>query len=155
MKIGSLVKVISTTTPFLFRTIGMYGCILGVEDGAYLVQLPQRVNNSTRWMYQPYQLRDVDYVKYPEDSKQVTELLIQNLTMLSYGYHTEPPKTPEVLKSESAEDLLKEALELLGYAFEWIDAVPEETPLPAMPGFDRDWADGVIDKIKKRITRQN
>lgn len=27
---------------------------------------------------------------------------------------------------------------------DWIDAVPRETPLPAMPGFDRDWADGVI-----------
>ena len=28
---------------------------------------------------------------------------------------------------------------------EWIDAVPKDTVLPAMPGFDRDWADMVID----------
>lgn len=28
---------------------------------------------------------------------------------------------------------------------EWIDAVPNDIILPAMPGFDRDWADGVID----------
>lgn len=26
----------------------------------------------------------------------------------------------------------------------WIDAVPKDTVLPAMPGFDRDWADSVI-----------
>jgi hypothetical protein len=28
---------------------------------------------------------------------------------------------------------------------EWIDAVPTEFALPVMPGFDRDWADKVID----------
>lgn len=27
---------------------------------------------------------------------------------------------------------------------DWIDAVPQDTPLPAMPGFDRDWADDVL-----------
>jgi len=27
---------------------------------------------------------------------------------------------------------------------EWIDAVPSDTVLPAMPGFDRDWADSII-----------
>lgn len=29
-------------------------------------------------------------------------------------------------------------------ALAWIDAVPQETPLPAMPGFDRDWAEEVL-----------
>jgi hypothetical protein len=29
---------------------------------------------------------------------------------------------------------------------EWIDAVPPDTVLPAMPGFDRDWADEIIDR---------
>jgi len=29
-------------------------------------------------------------------------------------------------------------------ALEWIDAVPGETPLPAMPGFDRDEVEGVL-----------
>lgn len=29
-------------------------------------------------------------------------------------------------------------------ALEWIDAVPADTVLPAMPGFDRDWAEGVL-----------
>ena len=28
---------------------------------------------------------------------------------------------------------------------EWIDAVPKNTSLPTMPGFDRDWVDMVID----------
>lgn len=29
----------------------------------------------------------------------------------------------------------------------WIDAVPKDTVLPAMPGFDRDWADNIIDDV--------
>ena len=28
---------------------------------------------------------------------------------------------------------------------DWIDAVPSDTVLPTMPGFDRDWADNIID----------
>lgn len=40
----------------------------------------------------------------------------------------------------------KELVEVLQAALEWIDAVPKDTQLPAMPGFDRDWADEVLDK---------
>ena len=29
---------------------------------------------------------------------------------------------------------------------EWIDAVPEETVLPTMPGYDRDWADKILSR---------
>lgn len=39
-----------------------------------------------------------------------------------------------------------ELLEALQAALEWIDAVPGDTPLPAMPGFDRDWVNEVISK---------
>lgn len=28
---------------------------------------------------------------------------------------------------------------------DWVDAVPQDTVLPAMPGVDRDWVDSVID----------
>ena len=28
---------------------------------------------------------------------------------------------------------------------DWIDSVPSETPLPAMPGFDRDWVESLSD----------
>jgi hypothetical protein len=41
--------------------------------------------------------------------------------------------------------LLEEALAL---TLEWIDAVPDDTPLPAMPGFDRDWVDAVVEAEK-------
>lgn len=34
---------------------------------------------------------------------------------------------------------------------EWIDAVPSETKLPAMPGFDRDWADEVLTKLTEFV----
>jgi hypothetical protein len=31
---------------------------------------------------------------------------------------------------------------------DYIDALPKDLVLPAMPGFDRDWADSVIDREK-------
>lgn len=39
-----------------------------------------------------------------------------------------------------------ELLEALQWALEWIDAVPSDTVLPAMPGFDRDEVTNVINK---------
>lgn len=39
-----------------------------------------------------------------------------------------------------------ELFEALQAALEWIDNVPSDTPLPAMPGFDRDWVDSIIGK---------
>lgn len=41
-----------------------------------------------------------------------------------------------------------ELYEALECAMEWIDAVPSNTHLPAMPGFDRDWLDGVMAKAR-------
>ena len=46
-----------------------------------------------------------------------------------------------------SEQHYKRYTELKEVAFamrEWIDAVPSDTSLPAMPGFDRDWADEVL-----------
>ncbi|MBL3522828.1 hypothetical protein IM876_09145 [Serratia plymuthica] len=39
-----------------------------------------------------------------------------------------------------------ELFEALQAALEWIDAVPQGVQLPTMPGFERDWVDGVINK---------
>ena len=39
-----------------------------------------------------------------------------------------------------------ELLEALQMALEWIDAVPSDMQLPAMPGFDRDEVNNVIAK---------
>ncbi|UUA75147.1 hypothetical protein [Cellvibrio sp. QJXJ] len=38
-----------------------------------------------------------------------------------------------------------ELIEVANAMRDWIDAVPADTALPTMPGFDRDWADNVID----------
>lgn len=43
-----------------------------------------------------------------------------------------------------------ELLEALQAALEWIDAVPQNVQLPTMPGFDRDWVDGIINKALGR-----
>lgn len=39
-----------------------------------------------------------------------------------------------------------ELLEALRWALEWIDAVPSDTALPTMPGFDRDEVNNIINK---------
>ncbi|HEJ7888694.1 TPA: hypothetical protein SMI07_000688 [Serratia liquefaciens] len=41
-------------------------------------------------------------------------------------------------------------LEALKAAMEWIDSVPQDVQLPTMPGFDRDWVDGIIAKALGR-----
>lgn len=48
-------------------------------------------------------------------------------------------------------DLLKVA----EWALEWIDAVPKEVAasLPVMPGFDRDWANQVIERAALSASR--
>jgi len=73
------------------------------------------------------------------------------------GMEVEMARPPFTMsKYAKREDLLADAatyyetrakeLEAVARAMrEWIDAIPKETQLPAMPGFDRDWADDVID----------
>ncbi|MGQ6015120.1 hypothetical protein ACUNG1_14080 [Serratia sp. IR-2025] len=43
-----------------------------------------------------------------------------------------------------------ELLEALQTAMDWIDAVPQDVQLPTMPGFNRDWVDGIIAKALGR-----
>ena len=40
-------------------------------------------------------------------------------------------------------ELLRQVRDLLTFMQEWVDAVPADAQLPAMPGFDGDWAAGV------------
>ena len=42
-------------------------------------------------------------------------------------------------------DILKVAEAML----EWIDAMPKDMALPAMPGFDRDWAECVLEAARE------
>jgi hypothetical protein len=43
--------------------------------------------------------------------------------------------------------------EALTWALAWIDAVPSDTALPTMPGFDRDYVNGLLDESKSLATR--
>lgn len=40
--------------------------------------------------------------------------------------------------------------EALHATLEWIDAVPSDTVLPTMPGFDRDWMNGLLEAQKEK-----
>lgn len=50
-------------------------------------------------------------------------------------------------------ELTVELLTALQDALMWIDAVPQETPLPTMPGFDRDEVDALIDEAKTLLAK--
>lgn len=45
-----------------------------------------------------------------------------------------------------------ELLKVAEAALRWIDAIPKEVvaSLPAMPGFDRDWAEDVMEEARKK-----
>jgi hypothetical protein len=54
-----------------------------------------------------------------------------------------------IMKTDA--ELLKEALNLIESLADWIDAVPMDTVLPAMPGVDGDWAAGVVAELRERL----
>lgn len=54
----------------------------------------------------------------------------------------------EAEKHSALGDIAPDLLKLSEMALEWIDAVPDDAQLPAMPGFDRDWADEIVAKAK-------
>lgn len=58
-------------------------------------------------------------------------------------------------KIKSLQNEVKDLREVAKAMREWIDAVPKDTPLPAMPGFDREWADGVIDLQPEEPTQKS
>ena len=43
------------------------------------------------------------------------------------------------------------ALEIIRLQREWIMAVPQDTVLPVMPGFDREWVDRQIAALEKEL----
>jgi hypothetical protein len=59
-------------------------------------------------------------------------------------------------ETRQKDSIIEDLLEVVGAAFGWIDAVPENVvdALPVMPGFDRDWAESVIYEAKSCITRK-
>lgn len=48
-------------------------------------------------------------------------------------------------------ELLARAVELVHAQRDWIMAVPAQTPLPAMPGFDREDADSVLEDLEVAV----
>lgn len=57
-----------------------------------------------------------------------------------YGEFTDCP----CCRAEKAEAEIAELREVALALREWIDAVPDDIPLPTMPGVDRDWVDEVL-----------
>lgn len=45
-----------------------------------------------------------------------------------------------------------EMLEVAKSLLNWIDSVPSDVQLPAMPGVDRDWVDSVINDYQSYIS---
>lgn len=63
--------------------------------------------------------------------------------MTGEGLHTKSSIAAELGHRDM---VISDLLEALQMALEWIDAVPSDTLLPAMPGFDRDEVNSIINK---------
>jgi len=50
-------------------------------------------------------------------------------------------------------ELTEDLLTALKDALMWIDAVPQDTQLPTMPGFDRDDVHALLDEAKKILAK--
>lgn len=53
----------------------------------------------------------------------------------------------------TAETTTAQVLECLEGALAWIDAVPANTVLPAMPGFDRDQVDSIVQRCRRELAQ--
>ncbi len=49
--------------------------------------------------------------------------------------------------------LLQQAIEVIDALREWVEAVPKDTPLPVMPGFDGDWLIDVHEALKAELAK--
>jgi len=52
--------------------------------------------------------------------------------------------TDDATTATTDAELIAELRDALRSALEWIDAVPRDLPLPAMPGFSREWAESLL-----------
>ncbi len=75
----------------------------------------------------------------PEDIIEAIQRMLERgrATLDKDGYLVAIPQA----QGQAVYGALADALRM---ALEWIDAVPSGTILPAMPGFDRDWVDGLL-----------
>ncbi|WP_373203398.1 hypothetical protein [Citrobacter amalonaticus] len=63
-----------------------------------------------------------------------------------FCYYKEANESHKEILAEQGEYVNESLIEALQAAMDYIDAIPKDVVLPAMPGFDRDWVDGVISK---------
>lgn len=66
-------------------------------------------------------------------------------------HHREPEDFAMRMKVITKPEINAQLLAALSDALEWIDAVPSDTPLPAMPGFDRDAVNELIAAAKGAV----
>ncbi len=62
-------------------------------------------------------------------------------TMSKYAHREDLLSDAATYYEKRAKDLEEVARSMR----DWIDAVPKAIELPSMPGFDRDWADSIIE----------
>lgn len=65
--------------------------------------------------------------------------------------HREPEDFAMRMKPITKPEINAQLLAALSDALEWIDAVPSDMPLPAMPGFDRDAVNELIAAAKGAV----
>jgi hypothetical protein len=115
---------------------------ISVEDRlGFLTVIAERVEgsaNKSGWLRSGSLLYRLTDERHPQNCDEI------NVTM-AQGSREAPARESRarhVLNLLKQSDELKEALK---WALEWIDAVPDNVLLPAMPGFDRDYVNGLLE----------
>lgn len=71
-------------------------------------------------------------------------------SMASPGGKSQRHITEGIAEIERLQAVNADLVKALESALEWIDAVPKQTPLPTMPGFDRDHVDNILSRAKEQ-----
>lgn len=83
---------------------------------------------------------------HDDEESMATSVVMNEFGDILCGVGTYMTSTEEDYANANLIAAAPDLLEALQAAMDYIDAIPKDVVLPAMPGFDRDWVDGVISK---------
>jgi len=111
---------------------------------------------------------DESYVRRKESEMEMPDVVYLRKTGHESGPENTDTGDPLAVESVRADEykavrqereelatVARDLHELVVACFEWIDAVPEDTELPGMPGFPRDWAEDILENAREAQRRSD
>lgn len=115
---------------FKYKGLKVDSC-LPVLKGTALQHVSESLIKKVEPLYTKPQPIEYGIIKWPKDETKSLSVVVK-------------------VSDQTESLILTELLEVVIAMRDWIDSVPPNIQLPVMPGFDRDWADEVIEKASGR-----